>query len=383
VTVHRLSRSGTLQVAALTRLRALAAGGVFFAHVEPVFAATPWATPQYAAGRGGGTGVVLFFVLSGYLLARPSAVRGGPKGYFVRRVARIYPVYLIALALMLGLLTVQSLRDGRQHTLLDPGLVGVNLLLAQAWSPAGWYASVVYPAWSLSVEVLFYALLPYLLPRLAAAARHPRPALAALGAGGVLGATGLALHWWPVTFPPAYLPVFLFGAYLAVSRPRPVNRTVAVGAALTALAAYTALATVTAGSDVELPAFAVLTVPYGLLVHSLATAPPPHGTHRRPGRRQPLVRLGEASYAFFLVHGMVISVFTEIALPRSPSATAALGVTAAAFVTAWALAIGLYRAVELPAQALLLRRFEPVLEAGPAPTPGPAPGRHLTREGTT
>jgi len=352
--LRELTGSGTIQVAALTGLRAIAAIGVFLVHVQPVLAGTVLGSLELVVGAAGATGVTLFFVLSGYLLSQPSALRGGTLCYAARRIARIYPVYLTSLVAMTFLLGAMSVRDGRRSPLLDPGLLALNVMLGQSWSPDGWYASVVYPAWSLSVEMLFYALLPVILPRLQRAAlRRPAASLAVVLAAGALGAAGEQFHWFSVTFPPAYLPVFLVGSWLAVVRPRPLRPGRATALVGAALATHCAFAGATGLGAAQGPSFAVLALPYGLLVHSLASDSP--NRHRRHPSRRPLVRLGKASYAFFLIHAMVISVVAGLAGDSAASLPGALLVCVVALVGAWVLALALFHTVEVPAQRAVLR----------------------------
>lgn len=53
----------------------------------------------------GGFGVTVFFVLSGFILAysyanKPGEMRGSAKNFWAARVARLYPTYLLGMALM-------------------------------------------------------------------------------------------------------------------------------------------------------------------------------------------------------------------------------------------------------------------------------------------
>jgi peptidoglycan/LPS O-acetylase OafA/YrhL len=105
------------------------------------------------------SGVAIFFVLSAFLLYRPFVSarldgRDGPRvtRYARRRALRILPAYWIAVV-ALGLLDAQ-------HT---PGVFGdkwwVYFGLLQSWSKET-IISGVGVAWSLSVEMAFYVLLP-------------------------------------------------------------------------------------------------------------------------------------------------------------------------------------------------------------------------------
>src|SRR4029079_8858474 len=81
--------------------RALAATMVFVHHVQ--LPGLDWAT------MGMGSGVLIFFALSGYLIYLPFAraiARGGSiplRSYAVRRFLRIVPAYLVAAFLIAAL----------------------------------------------------------------------------------------------------------------------------------------------------------------------------------------------------------------------------------------------------------------------------------------
>ncbi len=105
-------------------------------------------------------GVAIFFVLSGFLLYRPFVAarldgRSGPRAarYARRRALRILPAYWTALVLV----ALISPKDA-------PGAFGphwwVYFSLAQSWN----VHTIVHGlgvAWSLSVEVAFYVVLPF------------------------------------------------------------------------------------------------------------------------------------------------------------------------------------------------------------------------------
>ena len=111
--------------------------------------------PMLAAGP---TAVGYFFVLSGFVMALVYYRPGVPfnsRSYWLARFSRIYPVYILSFALTcLHYLNILSR--------IKPPKVWANVLLYQAWIPE--YAlSFNIAAWSLSVEVFFYLLLPVLL----------------------------------------------------------------------------------------------------------------------------------------------------------------------------------------------------------------------------
>jgi peptidoglycan/LPS O-acetylase OafA/YrhL len=106
--------------------------------------------------RGGYQAVTTFFVLSGFVLAcsyanttwnRETALR-----YALGRVARVYPVYLLSLAIAAPFILADQ-TPGKS------GYVAAYLVLIQGWMgaiPVNWNT----PAWTLSCEMFFYAVFP-------------------------------------------------------------------------------------------------------------------------------------------------------------------------------------------------------------------------------
>lgn len=115
------------------------------------------------------SGVMVFFSLSGLLLYRPfaAAVLGvGPRPalrrYARNRVLRILPAYWFVLFLVAvvgdaAVLPEQGFDVGRMAD--QPGVLVANFFLAQSYRPEWLYTGIA-PAWSLSVEVAFYFVLP-------------------------------------------------------------------------------------------------------------------------------------------------------------------------------------------------------------------------------
>lgn len=100
-------------------------------------------------------GVSYFFVLSGFVMviAYESKTTICFTEYIKNRFARIYPVYLFAIVLVL-------LPQFLTNNVDFEGLI-LNLLMIQAWFP-GQALSFNPLGWSLSVELLFYVLFPFL-----------------------------------------------------------------------------------------------------------------------------------------------------------------------------------------------------------------------------
>lgn len=151
---------------ALTGLRFFLALWVVVHHLsgpgmmlQGLVSALPWWLANVV--RGGYHAVGTFFVLSGFVLARsyslPSWNQASLIRYGVARIARVYPVYLLSLAIVLPFMLESKFA-------LD-GVLAVHGFLLQGWSvtwPVHWNT----PAWSLSCEIFFYACFPLASPLL-------------------------------------------------------------------------------------------------------------------------------------------------------------------------------------------------------------------------
>lgn len=121
--------------------------------------------------RSGYMGVDFFFVLSGFVLFLPVALANGKFGsratYTVRRVTRILPAFY--LAVFATLLLHPYLTHGFQKLALSSPPVWKNLLLHLTFLQHSVGLAMGYPegfgvngaVWTLSIEVVFYILLPF------------------------------------------------------------------------------------------------------------------------------------------------------------------------------------------------------------------------------
>jgi peptidoglycan/LPS O-acetylase OafA/YrhL len=99
--------------------------------------------------------VSYFFVLSGFVMivAYSNKEHIDTATYYKKRFARIYPVYLLAIIALIAYMA--AINEYHFNGLLS------NLFLVQAWIP-GETGSFNGPAWSLSVELFFYLVFPWL-----------------------------------------------------------------------------------------------------------------------------------------------------------------------------------------------------------------------------
>ncbi|MEN8007836.1 MAG: acyltransferase [Candidatus Krumholzibacteriota bacterium] len=151
------------EIRPLTSLRAIAAFLVFMFHYADAYSpanrgiefAGEW-IPFMFLWRQGDVGVSVFFVLSGFLITRIyydtlGTGRVPMRRYFVKRVARIWPLFLV-FALI-------------QHTtLLAQGAAWSRDFLVTMTMTQSFFSGLVYEglpvAWSLTVEECFYLLAP-------------------------------------------------------------------------------------------------------------------------------------------------------------------------------------------------------------------------------
>jgi peptidoglycan/LPS O-acetylase OafA/YrhL len=212
---------------ALDGLRAFAALGVMLFHLwvytEPL---PPGASPHTLGQRlfeSTRWGLLLFFVLSGYLLYRPwvrAALAGRERprvGRYLRlRAARIAPAYYLALA-GAGLIALAgSVPPMRLPT---HGTWPLFLVFGENFSDHS-LNSLDSPMWTLPIEVSFYLVLPLLgLAALRLGTGRRRQALVgaglvAIGVAWAQLATGL---WLRGAVLPQMIPFFAFGMMVAVA----------------------------------------------------------------------------------------------------------------------------------------------------------------------
>ncbi len=98
----------------------------------------------------GTAGVVLFFVISGFVIL-PSVVRYSPGQFALRRLVRLYPLFLVLTLLFVAMNAATNLYPNLNNiTSIVAGLTFLNIFVGTE--------QLTPNAWSLSFEVMFYAL---------------------------------------------------------------------------------------------------------------------------------------------------------------------------------------------------------------------------------
>ncbi|HMW48823.1 MAG TPA: acyltransferase, partial [Cellvibrionaceae bacterium] len=123
-----------------------------------------------------------FFLLSGFILAfiywAPDGQLAMPKKKFwLLRITRIYPIHILLVLLTIALTAGYQISQGASVPLLISSAIA-TLTLTQAWNP-NWVPVWSWPTWTVSALVFLYALMPYLMPRLAVLSRRSMVALLA------------------------------------------------------------------------------------------------------------------------------------------------------------------------------------------------------------
>ncbi|UKA56550.1 acyltransferase [Arthrobacter sp. FW305-BF8] len=337
----------------LTGLRFIAAMLVVLYHAAVTL--VPEAYPLVSMGQ---TGVTFFFMLSGFVLAwsmNPSTSR---RQFYWRRFARIWPLHALTTAAAVVLVLVTQ---GDQSV---PQLLS-SLLLVQGWlGEQHWVYAYNGVSWSLSCEAFFYAVFPFLAVRLARL--EPGKLFragatvfaAAVALVSVLLAFAPGFDWGALfyTFPAFRIAEFTVGVCLAIAMGKGWKPRVGVGVGTAAaLGSFLLLEAVdgiapwhTAG-----PLAGALSIPgFALLIAAFADR------DRCGGRptfvsAPALVKLGEWSFALYLVHELVLRTALELG-PENLAQRAALA--AVGIALSIPLAGAAYTFVERPIEARLRSR---------------------------
>lgn len=341
------------RIAPVQWLRAIAATLVLFVHGEgaigkvavPIVGAFVPSIPNLAVF--GASGVDLFFIISGFVMAHALATRPlSPARFLGQRWLRIVPVFAVMSALYLAL--------AREPVAIQSVLMSV--LVLPVFDTAAYHAPALNVGWTLGFEFAFYALVAVAIP----AGRHRVAALLALTVGA--GLCGLVVHagWAPLRLllnplqfefalgvaiwaawrrgwtrrwsgPAMFAGVLLLAASIAVGLGTPVNLH------------YAGAADGSAG----LARSWTWGLPWALVVI---------GTVDLPGDGRVaawVAKVGDASYATYLVHPCLVAALA-LGVVRFPPVSAAVFVPLFAAASTM-LGLLVHRWVERPMLAALTR----------------------------
>jgi peptidoglycan/LPS O-acetylase OafA/YrhL len=356
----------------LTSIRFFAALAVVFFHFGQFRLLEDhvgWANNIIGAGY---IGVSLFFVLSGFILTYTVSFKKNqfnPVVFWQARFARIYPLYLLGLLLAVPYYVVAMSRHGA-----SPLALPLAPLLLQAWAPnaaLAWNS----PAWTLSVEAVFYFIFPFVISKIA----HVRlsralllcaaawlallapPTAAALLVPGSLGVTPEADLLWLnlLKFNPLFhLGEFIMGiltAKLFLANAGTLNPWVArisVLLLLLIMALSPSIPYIFLHNGLLAPLFA-------LIIYALA------GSGNRMMNSRPLLILGESSYALYILH-VPLWILLRFAAAKVGFELQSGPGFVVYLLTVVALSVLSFYTLERPARRALTRWFAG--RAGPVPT---------------
>ena len=359
---------------ALTGLRFVAAATVFVHHLGGKFGFTP---NQYSIGS---LAVTFFFVLSGFIL---TYVYHGKlsdsrevKRFWIRRFARIWPLHLVCLLLAMMVIAFDSKLDVANYL---PKLAA-NAALVQSWLPfSDWVFAFNSVSWSISTEAFFYALFPFLIAgsRTKTVSRLGLILLGVAVVGAVMNFAsqqdwnGLDYfrigHVNPVIRLPEFCLGILGGLWFQSAKSKDSSERslvldsfveLAVIGLLVALCYWVTNARIRLqietspwGSEFMGSWFRVL-YPAALMAIVVLVFARSRGLIARSLSHSSMIYLGDISYAFYMVHLLVLRVVSRASLSYGQLSGWQLAALCAAI--ALGLSILLYELVEMPARRLIV-----------------------------
>lgn len=354
-----------MRLSSVQQLRGYAALAVVVMHARlmaaDVAVRTGTPAPVEVLPLFGAWGVDLFFVISGFVMAQVVAnarsagsFEAHAGGFLLRRIGRVVPLYWIATLAMAA--SIAALPASARESTLAPWHFVASLLFVPARNWNGEWLPVLVVGWTLTFEMLFYAVIAIALRY---RWRWPvEGAAAVLALGAAVGASGRWPMPWGVLTDPLLLEFGLgVAAWWGAQRWSPSRGTawLCVGAAI---------AVVVASSTVEGLVWRVgcWGVPSAVLVCLLVARERQAravGSARGAMRWfDPLMlRLGDASYSIYLFHLFAIKIVARVAIagPVTPGIPTTLALEAVAIVVSVALGLVVHRLLEAPLLAATYR----------------------------
>jgi peptidoglycan/LPS O-acetylase OafA/YrhL len=309
--------------------------------------------------------VVIFFVLSGFVLSLPfwTGRTVSTVGFILKRVVRLYPAYLIVILLAMALMVVITARP-----------VVIDEWLRPYWAqPLNWplvrshllmlgdekYNTLDAPVWSLAVERQVSLLFPFIIF-----------AMRKLGYFALALALILAplqrLLGLPVTL--YYLWLFVMGAELARRRDLIGQLAMAIDPLFQYAIIAAALVGLLARWLLPVPSLAVHPL-IGLSAAVLVVACLSFSSVRRALSHRVAVWLGRISYSLYLIHFVILVTMIDLLGNAVPLQVILIMVP---FVSLGAAEL-IYRAIEAPSIALSHKVSRigqaPARRASPPPSP--------------
>lgn len=353
----------------LTSLRFVAASLVAYQH-----AGSPAFFKNYITLFDTRTAVSFFFVLSGFILSHAHAEVthvGRYRAFMAARFSRLWPAHAVTAAFALFMFADWSIPD-------LPWKALTNALMLQSWVPImPWYYTLNSVSWSISTEMAFYSVFPFLL---IASRRRPwalgvaAMAWAALmiAIAAWLGLSGVESHpgvtsWGLLYISPigrisefalgvAVYPIALSLRKLILSwgsTTASLVEALALVATFATMIATTRLAEFTMATVPPLSVWLRIAGPGVVFAAMISIMFAERGSFSRCLQWRPIVYLGETSFSLYLVHQLVLR--TMFALDHE----FVVDHSALSYIVFWAisllLASALFHFVETPCRPCVRR----------------------------
>ena len=317
---HEAGSEESGRLLSLQALRAVAATLIVFLHAEEV-------VRLYAEAHGKafsppkilplGVGVDLFFVISGFVIVFASrklfASAGGWREFMRRRLIRIVPLYWSALTLRLIVLAAGAAIGAKSF---PDSLAIVTSYLFIPYDSLGFGPDFPFPlldlGWTLNFEMFFYVLFACFiaLPRERAVALVVACLVVSVVLASIFRPETVAFRFWlrPITWE------FAFGALIAIAFMRgavfsPATRILMISAALLVwLVPVSWLGDTSAPGHYGWPRLCIWGSGAILIVAASVLGP----ISFRSAWSQAIARLGDSSYALYLLHPFVFILFKMI-----------------------------------------------------------------------
>lgn len=353
-----LSRGSHENIRCMEGMRGLAVTAVFCVHYAtfslPYASHSGLAPVMQALHQIGNAGVDLFFVLSGYLIYGAALKRPPYFSFMKRRIRRIYPAFMAVFSIYL-LISFTIPHESKIPAGWWPAFIFIaeNALLLPGIFPL---PRLIPVAWSLSYELLYYIVIPVLVMGLGLHRWRRAWRIALLLALAMLGALVAGFAGGPVR-----AIMFLGGAILYDTNDKGMHRPLVAPAALLAAFASMLLPMGTRSLDAAHAVMLFIALP----LFCFACFAQPASAMSKRLSAWPIRWLGNMSYSYYLLHGLVLkAAFLALMRWRPPTGHEA-ALAAALLVPLYLLTIiasaMLFASVERP---LSLRSERPEIKIG-------------------
>ena len=332
----------------LQKIRAFAAQFVVIFHAfEFVKSSTDMDVPHLYIGK---FVLDIFFVMSGLIMVYATKPGETASGFFIRRVARVFPLYWGAtLACILVTMAVPWVFS---NTDLSPWAIFTSFAFIPAEDVAGNIQPILFVGWSLNMEMAFYSLyaLSLLLP-----ARWQMPALMS-----TLVLIAAACAWLlpqnvlTKFYGSPFLVEFAAGCAVGLALRKQwvidfVKRTPMWPIALLSTACFV-YATVYE-PDSALGAFMISSGCTGLMFAAAAA-----DLYRKPAKKDVSVLIGDATYSAYLLHAFLVPPFGVLAIRYMGENWLMVFVyTAACIIVTTLISLATYLWYEMPMNTIVRR----------------------------